>query len=176
MMNRVVVCAAVLGMALTCGVATAQAEPGVPDNILSEFKYLVGTWEFAGNIADEKFAGTVSYKWAKAKGKGKNPFGLVANWMFEVDGKPVTSVGVLGWNSAKERIVECSFSSGGGAVMLYYSVESPGHWKGEFSDVKDGEEVKGNGEVVKQGADRFVYEGVATNGNTARLVFEKMKK
>ena len=60
--------------------------------------------------------------------------------------------------------------------MMVYMIKSSTEWRGEFSDVHNGEEIQGKGVVVKKGPTEFVYEGETTTGSTGRLVFKKVIK
>ena len=60
--------------------------------------------------------------------------------------------------------------------MMMYMIKSPTEWRGEFSEVHAGQEVKGKGVLVKKGPTEFVYEGETTTGETGRLVFQKVAK
>ncbi len=48
-------------------------------------------------------------------------------------------------------------------------------WKGDITIVEKGETVKAKADLVKKSPTEFVYESEMDNGDTARVVFRKVK-
>ena len=61
------------------------------------------------------------------------------------------------------------------AYPLLWKVESPTLWKGDITIVEDGETIKAKADLVKRSPAEFVYEAELDNGDTARVVFRKVK-
>jgi hypothetical protein len=159
---------------LVGGVNVAEEPAGVPEKVVKDLEYLVGTWEFEGKTGDDVMAGTVSYRWARSKGKEK--YALLENWSYKEGGTPVTGVGLMGWNAAWNCLVESGCNSAGDCFMTHWVGKSPTEWQGEFTDSIAGKEVEGRGVLVKKGPAEFVYEGEFTTGKTSRVVFRKVTK
>ncbi len=60
-MKRLSIALAVTTAILIGNVAIAQEQTGVPEEIVKELGYLVGTWRFEGKLGDDVMSGTVLY-------------------------------------------------------------------------------------------------------------------
>ena len=156
--------------------ALAQEPVGVPDNIIKELKYLVGTWKIKGNIGDHEFESTTSYRWARNRDKKR--YCLIATTLSKSDAANGTTAGadIIGWDAAKKQIVHHGFDSTGGCITLRWTVESTDKWTGELCIVDQGQEIKGSAEMIKRGPTECVYEAQTTTGVTARIVFDKLDR
>jgi hypothetical protein len=173
-MKRISIALSVTTAILIGNVTIAQEETGVPEEIVKELSYLVGSWKVEGKRGDDEFGGTATYKWAPNKEKHK--YCLVTNWLVGPDGNIPPGISIMGWNSANRCIVESGFDAQGNFYETHWVVKSRTQWKGEFSNVRDGEKVEGRGVVVKKGPTEFVYEAETTTGETGRTVFTKVTK
>lgn len=173
-MRRIITTLTVVAVLPLLGVSYGgeQQQGGVPADIVEQLEYLVGTWKVTGHLSDEEFTGTVSYRWAG--GRGKRKCCLATNWRIKRGDEANPGISLIGWNTAKKRLVECGFNAAGGCSMMIYTIKSPTEWRGEFSEVHAGQEIKGKGVLVKKGPTEFVYEGETTTGETGRLVFQKV--
>ncbi len=175
-MTRMIATLSVIAVLFLFGVSYG-GEPqqgGVPNDVVEQLEYMVGTWNVTGNLSDEEFTGTASYRWTASRGKRKCC--LTTNWMIKRGGEPHPGTSLIGWNAAKKCLVECGFNAAGGCSMMIYTIKSAKEWRGEFAEVHDGEEIKGKGVLIKKGPTEFVYEGETTTGETGRLVFKKVDK
>ena len=141
---------------------------------MKELEYLVGTWKMEGELDGQEWAATTSYQWAR--GGGKKKYCLTTNWMVKYGGKNFPGVSIVAWNAAKKELTECGFNVAGDYFMTRWTIKSSTEWRGEFLDVRDGQEFKGKAEVTKKGPTKFIYESQRTTGETARIVCEKVTK
>jgi len=164
----------VLLAVLFVNVCVAQEPAGVPEEVVKELSYLVGTWQYEGEIGGKASKGTATYRWAPNKEKQK--FCLVTHWMSTPEGKSQPGISLMGWNAADKCIVETGFGSQGNLYLTHWVVKSPEQWRSESSHVIDGEKVEVRGVIVKKGPSEFVFEGESATGVVNRLVFHKNAK
>ena len=87
-----------------------------------------------------------------------------------------SGVTLIGWNAAKKCIEDRGFDVLGGNATLLWTVESPTLWRGDITIVENGETIKAKADLVKTGTSEIVYEAEMDNGDTARVVFRKVKR
>ncbi len=153
-------------------VADAQ-EAAVPDEIIKELNGLVGTWESEGKVGGEEQTGGFTCRWARSEDKKK--VCLIGNFSYKTGDEVRSGVTLIGWNAAKKCIEDRGFDVLGGNATLLWKIESPTLWKGDITIVEKGETITAKADLAKKSPTEFVYEAAMDNGDTARVVFRKMK-
>ena len=157
---------------LVGNVTVAQEPAGVPENIVKELDYLVGTWNAEGKVGDDESTGRFSCRWARLKDRKK--VCLIGNWSYTVGGKTEIGANIIGWDAVRKCIEDRGFSDQGGCATLRWTVKSPTEWRGEVHDILDGEEIEAKAEITKKGNSEFVYDAKTSTGETIRWVFRKV--
>jgi hypothetical protein len=163
---------AITVLTLLGATAWGQESSGIPDNIIKELDFFVGTWESEGKIGDVTETGRFTCRWARTD-DGKQCC-LIGRFSYKRGDKTRSGVTLLGWNAAKKCIEDRGFDGNGGNGRLLWTVESPDTWKGEMTFVEDGKEVTSSGVLIKKGPREIVMETTSETGEASRFVFRKV--
>lgn len=153
--------------------AAAAQDAAIPDEIVKELNGLVGTWESEGKLGGEEQTGGFTCRWARSEDKKK--VCLIGHFSYKTGDEVRSGVTLIGWNAAKKCVEDRGFDDLGGNATLLWRIESPTLWKGDITIVEDGETIKAKADLVKKSPTEFVYEAELDNGDTARVVFCKVK-
>jgi hypothetical protein len=153
-------------------VAAAQ-EVTIPDEIIKELDGLVGTWKSEGKLGGEEQTGGFTCRWGRSEDKKK--VCLIGHFSYTTGDEVRSGVTLIGWNAAKKCIEDRGFDVLGGNATLLWTVESPKLWRGDVTIVENGETITAKADLVKKSPTEIVYEAEMDNGDTARVVFRKVK-
>ncbi|TWU34841.1 hypothetical protein Poly41_39840 [Novipirellula artificiosorum] len=167
----ILIALAAIVTANTCVVASAE---GISDEIVKELDYLVGKWESEGNVGDKHQVGGFTCRWARTEEKEK--VCLFAEFSYKTGDDINSGVTLIGWNEAKQSIEDRGFNASGGNATLLWTIKSPKLWQGDLTFIKNGETLKGKGDLIKKSDSEFVFEAEYDNGDVSRIVFRKLKQ
>ena len=136
-MRRLIILLIAVAVSCIGAVAVAEEKPGIPDEIITEMDWFVGTWKAVGNVGDKKQTGGITLRWAQTKGEKK--VCLIGRFSYTTGDETRSGTNIIGWNSAKKCIEDRGFNDLGGNGTLYWFVESDKKWRGEIVHVVDGE-------------------------------------
>lgn len=161
---------------ITCldKVAPAQEANGIPQDIVATLDSIVGTWSVEGNVGDKKHSGEFTLRWQRTEDNKK--VCLLGRFSFVTGGEPRSGVTLIGWNAANKCIEDRGFDANGGNGVLYWTIESPTHWRGETVAARDGETMTGKSELIKKSDSEYVMESEYDNGDVSRIVLRKEKR
>ena len=157
---------------LAAGISTAQEQKKVPDEILSELQYLVGSWEVSGRAGDAKINGTFSARWAK----GKHCLITEDTFVDADQTEAVLGAGVLGWDPVNKRITHGGFSSDNNAYLNWWKVTPSGDWEGQVRGTEDGVESTAAFKLTKQGKNKFLFESKTPDDQELEVVYTKVPR
>ena len=123
----------------------------VPKEVLSEFQFLVGDWEYTGESQEGAVKGTLSGKWAS----GEHAILFEMSW---TDRNHTTlGTGMHGWDAADKKLVALEFWSDGWSHFRRFTIKSPGVWQSDEWRGVDGkgQRVTGIAIVERQGPNKF---------------------
>ncbi len=158
-MRRLAIPLVVATVAFLGSAAFGQEAAGIPEEIIKELDFCVGTWKFEGKTGDKEQTGRWTGRWAYTKDKKK--ICLIAESTFVIDGVTVNWVGLGGWNAAKKCIEDRGFNASGGSQVISYKVISPGKWQGEVVAVENGRVVKSKQNLIRKGPSEAVIESIS---------------
>ena len=97
----------------------------IPADVLTEFKFMVGSWEAVYAEGDLTGKGDISTSWSIDRQA------IVSNqsWDIAKYGK-IKSVELNGWDTSTKEMIETTFFSGGGGAVRKYQLKGPGIWEG----------------------------------------------
>jgi hypothetical protein len=175
-MKRLSIFLVVVTFAATCFPKTAPAEEasGIPDEVVKVFDDFVGKWEAEGKIGDNAHSGIFTCRWARTEA-GKNVC-LIGKFSYETGGEERSGVNLIGWNSAKECVEDRGFNANGDNATLYWTLESPNHWRGEIIAARGDETITAKADFIKKSESEWVMEAEYDNGDVSRVVYRKVKR
>ncbi len=100
----------------------------MPEHVQKSLDKIAGTWEITTNIDDRKVTERVTLEWVNGKnamvyhGEGEN---------FQTGAKTRFS-GILGWDSAQQRVEESGFDTSGGTFKANHKI-SDSKWIGKMT-------------------------------------------
>lgn len=172
-MKRLAIPLIVVAVAFLSNVASGQEAAGIPEEIIKELDFCVGTWRFEGKTGDKELTGRWTGRWAYTKDKKK--ICLIAESTFVIDGVTVNWVGLMGWNAAKKCIEDRGFNASGGSQVISYKVISPGKWQGEVVAVENGREVRSKQDLIRKGPSEAVIESKSETGQEVIWVLRRIQ-
>jgi hypothetical protein len=152
---------------LTAGVGWSQ-ERRVPDEILRELNYMVGTWKAEGKVGEIAVQGKWSTRWAPGK------HCLMRESSVDIEGVMVTGIGVIGWDPAAERITEQVFFDNNDAALLKWKVLPSGEWEGTLTATQLGQPIERTVKLIKKGSGEMVYLEAASENEESRIILRKV--
>ena len=155
-------------------VALADEGTGIPDEIIKEMDYFVGTWKAEGNVGGKVQTGGITLRWAPMK-DGKKVC-LIGRFSYTTGDETRSGVTLIGWNAAKKCIEDRGFNDLGGNGTLYWFIESATKWRGEIVTVMDGEEINSKADLIKKGDSEIVIESVTDDGEVSRVEYTKVER
>jgi hypothetical protein len=167
---RVMIALGITVVLLATNLGHCQEQSEIPDEVLKNFRYFVGSWKTTGKVGDVTSEGT----WAARWGKGKNC--LVRESSYTDDGEMMFGTGLIGWDAAKKCIVEYAFWTNNESYTLLWTLQADGNLDGTLMGVEEGKEFSAKCKVVKNSPSEFVYESKDVSGDDIRVVFQKVPR
>ena len=125
----------------------------VPKNVLAEFEYLVGKWTAQFNGEGVTGTGVSTVSWSI----DKQAITQDQSWELTQYGK-LKAVVLVGWDTAKQELVEANFFSGGGGAVRRYKLQSAGVWVGEAQHFHpDGKAETSKVRIERKNADEYTW-------------------
>lgn len=156
------------------GMTLAEDAPGIPDKIIKEMNYFVGTWKAEGKVGNEMQTGGITLRWAPAKG-GKKVC-LIGRFSYTTGDETRSGTNIIGWNAARKCIEDRGFNDLGGSGTLYWFPKSDTLLKGEIIHIQDGEEIHAKANLVKRGDNEIVIESVTDDGEVSRVEYTRVER
>ena len=159
---------------LACMFATAMAygqeRVKVPDKIIKELQWMVGTWKVEGGSIENKVDGTWSARWSPGK------HCLMRQSSHKAGNQTLVGIGVIGWDGATERIVEQVFFSNNDSALLRWKVLPSGNWEGDVTGLQNGVKFERQAKITRKGPNESVYEEMTEGKTTCEVVLRKVKQ
>ena len=169
-----IIAVVVMAVAFLGNVTVAEEAPGIPDEIIAELDWFVGTWKAEGKVGNQKQTGGITLRWAQTK-DGKKVC-LIGRFSYTTGDETRSGANIIGWNVAKECVEDRGFNDLGGNGTLYWFIESATKWRGEIVTVMDGEEINSKADLIKKGDSEIVIESVTDDGEVSRVEYTKVER
>lgn len=119
-MSRLVFSVVCLTLVCFPRLCDGQTRVKVPEKVLAEMKFLVGTWETEGKLLNQAFKGSATIRWAPGK------HCLISN----VKSDLMTATAIVGWDPTTKEIVETWYRADGFRIEQRIGRFSESGWEG----------------------------------------------
>lgn len=129
------------------------ADVGIPGDVLSEMKFLIGDWTMEGKVGDEVHKATFSHKWSSSM------LCVNCDWVWSGPAETHKASQIIGWDGGTRELVVVEFGSDGYTGTARYKIKSPGVWEGQaqYSGPQAGEGFKARVRLEKRNQDQWVW-------------------
>jgi len=157
---------------VTCRAVEADKPSSIPDDVMADLAYFLGSWQAEGTVNGEKSTGTFSAEWAVSPAGDK--CGIIGKYCYTTGDQQRTGQDLISWDRVTNRIIDFGFSTRGEYGTLYWTRDSKTDWSGEIVRFENGEKVSGAISLKKLGPSKLVLKREFENGDTAQYTFQRV--
>jgi hypothetical protein len=131
--------------------AGAMVGGALPDEVIRELDYYVGTWTYEWKMDGTTYTGKWSVEWSPDKSC------LLSHWSSVGPDGPGKGTKITGWDLQKNEMVDLDFGDNGAHILSRYKNTSGTLWEGHGTGATSEGEVETCKYQLKLDSDKFIW-------------------